>query len=369
MRICHLIASNFAGGPEKQIVELTTRLVEFGWEVRIGSFREGRSEVEIISRAQARGLETFLIDTRSPFSPAAVLQLRRQLRDFGAEILLTHGYKADTVGRLGVRGTGVRQIPVVRGFTGEDRKIRLYEALDRRILKSASALVSVSEATKRMLVDHGVRAERVHVVHNSVDCLLQPTSVDLHDLFSLPAGAPVVVAAGRLSPEKGHRFLVEALAICQEACPQAQLVLLGDGKLRGALEEQATALGLSDRVHLAGFRQDVLECLAAADLVVNPSLTEGLPNVVLEAMSVGTAVAATDVGGVAELIPDPDRGWLVEAGRPEALAAAMVEALSSDEERRRRAAGGRAHVREHFSFEVQRRRFCELCEQLAADAC
>ena len=102
--------------------------------------------------------------------------------------------------------------------------------------------------------------------------------------------------------------------------PTAHLVLLGSGAEEAALRRQVEQSGLTRRVAFAGFRRDVLACLAAADVVVNPSFTEGLPNVLLEAFSLGRPVVATDVGGTAELVQDGRSGWLVPAGNPAALA-------------------------------------------------
>ena len=354
LTLCHLIASNFAGGPEKQILESSARLVESGWRVSIASFLEGRSGVEIVDRARERGLETFLIDTRSPFSPDAIRQLRKHLDTTGSDVLLTHGYKSNVVGTFATRGTAVRKIPVVRGFTAEDWKVRLYEVIDRIFLRRAQQVIAVSEATRDMLVREGLRAERIEVLQNAVDCEREVEALDLRAEFDLPEDAVVAVAAGRLSPEKSHRHLVEAAA---QLDPRVQVLIFGSGREETALRNQIDELGLADRVHLAGFRKDVLRCLAGADLVVNPSLTEGLPNVVLEAMAVRTAVVATDVGGVSELVLPQRTGWLVPAGDVTSLAAAMSEAVSDAELRRAMAQAGREHVERTFSFTEQTRRY------------
>lgn len=361
--IAHLIASNFAGGPEKQILELSVRLREAGWPVAIGSFREGRPSVEILDRARERGLETFVVDTRGPFDPSAVSQVRRQLRARRVEVLLTHGYKSNLVGRWAAAGTPARAIPVVRGFTGEDWKVRIYERLDRWVLRRSGHLIAVSEATAAMLEREGVRSERIEVIHNAVDCERRVEALDLRGEYGLPAEAFVAVAAGRLSPEKAHRFLVEAVAGLD---PRVHVLLFGSGREETALRAQIARLGLEDRVVLAGFRKDVVRALAGADLVVNPSLTEGLPNVVLEAMAVGTAVVATDVGGVAELVLPGRTGWLVPAADPVALATAIDEALRDVSLRHALAEGGRDHVRRGFSFEGQARRFRAYVAALAS---
>lgn len=366
--VCHLIASNFAGGPEKQIVELSTRLPALGWPTVIGAFRENRPTVEVIENAHARGVPTFLIDTRSGFSPLAAVQLARRLMRYGVTLLVTHGYKANLVGRLATAGTRVVQVPMVRGYTAEDWKIRLYERVDRGLLRRSPIVLCVSAATQEMLVRRGVARERIRVLHNAVDEDHAPAPLDLAEVFGLPRGAPVLVAAGRLSPEKGHCHLVEAMARLKDHDPPVTLVILGSGRETERLRERITAAGLVGRVVLGGFRADVLRCIAGADLIVNPSLSEGLPNVVLEALALGRPVVATDVGGVRELITAGQTGWLVPPADPGALAGAITEALDDAPRARALAEAGRRRVAASFSFSGQAKRFADLAPELLAMA-
>jgi glycosyltransferase involved in cell wall biosynthesis len=298
----------------------------------------------------------------------AILQLRRFLFEFGVRILVTHGYKSILVGYVACRGTGVVQIPFVRGYTHEDRGVRLYEAIDRRLLRRFPRIVCVSEATREALAGHGVDATRIDVVHNAVDCELAAgvVPVDLQTEFGLPREARVLVAAGRLSPEKGHRDLLEAMQLLLDLRPPPYLVVVGDGIEAAALRRQAASSGLQDRVVFAGFRRDVLGLLAGADVVVNPSLTEGLPNVILEAFSVKTPVVATDVGGVKELVIPGETGWLTPAADPAALARAIREALQDGRRACALGTNGWRHVSTHFSFSGHAERLTGIyCELLA----
>jgi glycosyltransferase involved in cell wall biosynthesis len=359
--VVHLIASNFAGGPEKQILEQSSRLLGRGYRVVVGSFRENRPKVDVISKARERGLETFVIDTRTSFSPLAIRQLSRFLRSRKADVLVTHGYKANLVGYFATRRSGVLQLPMVRGYTWENHKIRVYEAIDRRLLRRFHDVLCVSGRTRELLVGFGVTKARIHVLHNAVDPNPTVVRADLHRLFGFPSGDPVVVSAGRLSPEKGHVLLVEALAILNRSgkrCPRC--VILGSGPEESRLRNKIAKLGLADRVILGGFREDVIPYLAAADVVVNPSFTEGLPNVVLEAMSLGRAVVATDVGGVVELIAPGRTGWLVPAGDAPALAIAIEEVLTDSASAIRVGEAARSSIQRGFSFSRQVAEFLRI---------
>ncbi|MCK4414028.1 MAG: glycosyltransferase [Candidatus Eisenbacteria sp.] len=361
--IGHLIASNFAGGPEKQILGLSAALAEEGWRTVIGSFRERRPQVEIIELAREQGLATFLIDTRSPFCPAAALQLRRVLRRQAIDVLVTHGYKANLIGYLGNHPARVAQLPILRGYTAENAKLRLYEAVDRRLLRRFPHVLCVSSATRRLALAFGLRPERVSVLHNAIDCPTDVSPRNLRSAYGLPAAARILVAAGRLSREKGHRYLIGALAALRDDQPPICLVILGAGREAPRLAAQIEQAGLQERVRLAGFRRDLLPELAGADLVVNPSLSEGLPNVLLEALALRRPVVATDVGGVTELVVPGESGRLVPAADAPALAEAIGQALREQGRTQEMAEEGFQRVVHEFSFERQAMHFKRFCTE------
>ena len=354
--VCHVISSNFFGGPEKQILAHCQKLDPSRWRAVVGSFLEGRERVPIIEAARERGIPAFTIDTRFPWSPDAARQLHQSLRRHRVDLLVTHGYKPNAVGFLMRRWKRMPQIAYVRGFTAETWRVRRYETLDRWLLKGGfSRVLCVSEATRQRMIEAGVDPERILAVHNAVEIPTAVLPAPLRGELGIPDSAPLLVAAGRLSAEKGHRFLIDALAKLKQA-PQPHAVILGEGREHEPLKKLARLLGVENRLHLVGFRRDVLPCLRAADLVVNPSLTEGLPNVVLEAQSLGVPVVATDVGGVSEIFDGGQTGWLVPAGDPESLADAIRAALSDPGQAEERAAAGRRRIQEQFSFSLQAER-------------
>src|SRR5207245_7362088 len=138
---------------------------------------------------------------------------------------------------------------------------------------------------------------------------------------------PVVAVVGRLSPEKGQAYFVDAMAAVARAVPGAQGLIVGDGQEEGRLRAKVAAMELDGAIGFAGYRRDMDRIYAAIDLLVLPSLSEGLPNVVLEAMAHGRPVIATRVGGVPEVIDDGVIGWLVAAADAPALARATLTLL------------------------------------------
>jgi glycosyltransferase involved in cell wall biosynthesis len=160
----------------------------------------------------------------------------------------------------------------------------------------------------------------------------------------------VVGCIGRLSAEKGQRLLIEVFPEVLRAVPSARLLLAGDGPDLPRLRDRAETLALGDAVRFLGHRQDILDVYGSLDLLVLCSDTEGLPNVVLEAMALGVPVVATAVGGTPELVIDGRTGWLVPPAEPVPLGRAIVEALRRREEAAERAAAARRHVEADFDM-------------------
>jgi glycosyltransferase involved in cell wall biosynthesis len=214
-----------------------------------------------------------------------------------------------------------------------------------------------------------VAAERVVVIRNAVrtgrfDRPDPAARETICRLFARPP-AVVVAAAGRLSPEKGFGYLIEAARRLAADHPAAGFVVFGAGVLREALARHIAAAGLEGRFVLAGFRDDLDRLLPAADVLALPSLTEGLPNVVLEAMAAGVAVVASRVGGVPEVMDDGATGYLVPPADPAVLADRLGRLLRSEQERRALGAAGRRRVARHFTFEAQARAYLNLFADLA----
>lgn len=179
----------------------------------------------------------------------------------------------------------------------------------------------------------GIPAHRIHVISNWVDVSrfehLNGAAQIRADL-GLPSQATLVTVAARLSPEKGHAVLLKAAAQIRARYPRAHYLLAGEGPLRQQLETLAGELQLQDIVHFLGFRDDIPQLMSASDLVLLPSLAEGVPGTVLEGMASGKPVIATDVGGVAEVLHDRQTGRVVPPGDAAALALALEDVLGAE---------------------------------------
>lgn len=355
MNVTHLIGTNFFGGPERQILEHALRMREHGITPQILSFHEGGKKNELLAHASHNGLECRELAPRGTFHPGAVAELAHVLRNFGSNLLVAHGYKANVIGRLATWSSGLPLLAVSRGWTAESPRIRFYEWLDRLFLRLADGVVGVSEGQRQKILACGVNQDKVRVIHNAIDLesFPGPAPRTIRDELGIPVHGTLVITAGRLSPEKNHAGLVEAAAMVLAKRPDVWFVVFGEGFLRPELEKRIAHAGIGGRFFLPGFRNEVRSHFHEADIFVLPSHTEGLPNVVLEAFACRKPVVATNVGGTPEAVRHERDGFLVPAGDMAGLAAAILRLDSDTDLRKRMGESGFEHVRTSFGFDAQ----------------
>ncbi len=259
-------------------------------------------------------------------------EMRREVRSFRPDVLLAYfafpyGFAASCFGAM-------FRIPVVISCRGGDinymTRPKLQGALIAHSLRSARGVWVMSEEMRREAAALGVRPDRVEVMPNGVDGAVFAPRDRMEARAALGIGpGRVVVCVSRLSHEKGIDVLVDAFA--KLADPALRLYVVGDGVERAPLAARIKSAGCEERITLVGTRPhaEIPRWLAAADVAVLPSRSEGMPNAVLEALASGRPVVATAVGGTRELITSRDTGRLVPAGDADALAGAIQEAVSA----------------------------------------
>lgn len=314
--------------------------------------------------------------TRAEY-PLSLVRLTRYLQQAQVDVLHTHLFEPSVVGLVAgvLARTPVRV--VTRHYSNYHTRIgkKWHVRADRLCNRMSHAIVAVSKHTLEHLVnEEGTAPEKVHVILNGIDfSRARSSGVDvvakLRKELAVENGYMLLMPA-RLHPEKGHTYLFQALPGIRKRVARDVVVLVaGAGPFEEAYRQQVRALGCDDIVRFLGFRRDVWDLMAAADLVVLPSVAEAFGLVLAEALYLGTPVVASRVGGIPEIVDDGIDGVLVPPADSGALADAIVRLLNDGQERQRLAGAGREKVRGRFSFEQMARGYEQLYERLLPQVC
>jgi len=198
----------------------------------------------------------------------------------------------------------------------------------------------------------GVRADQVVYIPNGVPITdaRRPASEIRAELHT-PSEATVIGTVARLHPSKGQEYLLQAFRLVRNRLPGTVFWLIGDGECRTALESKARELDIAAAVRFAGTRRDVRDILGAIDLFALPSLWEGMPNALMEAMAAGRPAIASDTDAIRELVIDRKTGWMVKPGDVEGLARTMIEILGDRHQAAEIGHAGMLYVQRHFSLD------------------
>jgi len=298
--------------------------------------------------------------------PLDVFKIRDFLRATRPDIVHTFLLTASLYGRLAAI---LARVPIIIGTevnTYQDK--RLHHILAERLLVAGTdRVVTSAESVKDYYVRQiGVDPKRVGVIHNAVNFGQLATSASRAEIRGRIGLAPDAVVAGviaRLTDQKGHAYLFDAIARVPSLAG-LDLLIVGDGPLRGALEADAIAKGIANRVHFLGARRDLGDLISAMDLFVLPSLWEGLPLSMVLAMGAGLPVVATAVAGVPEVVTDGVTGLLVPPADADALGRALARIVTDPAEAARLGASARAFVLPRFGVDVYVRAVVSLYDEL-----
>ena len=312
-----------------------------------------------------RALASDLVSTpmNAPGHVGATRVIAAAIDRWSIDLVHTHLWNADLFGGVAAAWRGVPSVSTVHGsnflpfgVTGLHRVRRqglslvyraVYRLSDRVLAPSQALLTDLAERP-------GIRVppSRVTVVHNGIDLndlRARTSAAHLPELVARRMPAPLITCVANMFAIKGQDWLIRAMPAVLAAVPAAVLVLVGDGEWRATLERLANETGVGDRMIFTGSIQNPLAVVEHADVVVLPSLSEGLPIALLEAMAIGRAVVASRVGGIPEVVQDGETGLLIPAADSQALSSAIVRLLMDPHLRVHLGTRARAHVERQWS--------------------
>jgi glycosyltransferase involved in cell wall biosynthesis len=348
-RIALTLESDGPGGAEVFLLHSAEELRRRGWDVLavLPSWKSGW----LAERFSEHGFRTATFTLHRPFDLGCLRSLVRLFRKEEIAVVHSHEFTMAVYGSAACRILGNRHIVTMHGNQ------RMTEALRRRIalrwaFRSSAATVAVSEDTRRHLIESlGIRPSLIRTIPNGIpDPAGDPSGVRAE--FDIEPDEVVLLAVGNLTERKGHIILLKALRKLTEQGLSVpwRLIIAGEGPERDRLEAFRDESGLKDRVHLPGHRNDVADLQAMGNMLVMPSLWEGLPLAVLEAMFAGNPVVASKASGIPEAVRDGVDGILTETGDIADLARAIRTLLERRDLRERMGAAAAERARSRFSI-------------------
>ena len=329
IRVVQILATGTTGGAQEHVYSLLSRLDRTRYDACAISLSQGST----VRRLQRLGIPTLVVD--EPDDAITVGAVAAHLARLQPDVIHNHMYRAEIVGTkasLALGAAGYPRPSVVS--TVHSSRIRSHE--DRELLRlltpSMDRLIAVSNAIVHKIHDEGRDGAPVSLIYNGVDLERydhQEPCCTLREEYGMEPGAQIVGVVARLEQEKGHPTLLEAWPLVLRSCPDAYLLIVGEGSRRDELARIAAELRVAHRVVFTGRREDVPAITAALDVAVLPSYREAQGLTLLEAMALSRPVVASNVGGIPETIEDGVTGLLVPPHDPPALAAAIVSLLTN----------------------------------------
>ena len=353
-RVLHLLAPAPFGGLERVVQQLALEQHARGSDVHVALLMERDVVEPPLADALERGaVPVRRMPTRRRGYAAQQALVRAALREQRPDVLHTHGYVADVMGALARRGTPVRHVSTVHGFTGGNLKNRCYEGVQCLGLRTAHGVIAVSAKLAVDLARRGVPPARVHTIPNA--WRLRDTAAGgdargaARDALGIGPDELLVGWVGRVSHEKGLDVLLDALPALADL--PLTLVVAGDGAERRRLEARAATIGIASRVRWLGALPRADQLIPAFDVLVLSSRTEGTPMVLFEAIDAAVPVVATAVGGVPDVVSDSE-SLLVSPESPADLATAIRSVALDPAAARARARRARQRLVRDFAIDA-----------------
>jgi glycosyltransferase involved in cell wall biosynthesis len=359
VNVLQLISSSGLYGAEKVVLHLSKEFKKDpSCRPFVGVFDNQRNpHLEMMEECRQEGIDATAFPCSGQIDFTTIRMIRRFIREKRIDILHTHGYKADSYGRFASMGLPVGLIATCHNWLGNEYRSKLYAEVDLLILRWFDLIAAVSKDIQGRVVRNGVPAPKVWLIRNGVPLENfedKHSRVRLRREMGIPQNAIVIGTVGRISYEKGHRNLFIAAQEIIADIPDVFFLVVGDGPLREELQEKY----FSPSILFAGYRQEAPRLYQCMDIFVLPSLMEGLPMALLEAMAARLPVVATRVGEIPSLVGS-ENGILVEPNNPESLKHGLVYLIRNFSVAA--ALGEKAYlwVKSHFSSENMARRYME----------
>ena len=368
MRILHLISSAGLFGAERIAIELSKSLKKtYHCEPIIGVIRNVYNpHEEMLEEAKRNNISCAVFQCRSQLDLKLAFSVRKFIEKNRIDIIHCHGYKSNFYGLLGSKG----QVPSVttnHNWLTAHWKLKTYCILDSLWIRFFDRIVAVSNEVKKDMLRYKIPEDKIKVIDNGIALERFENLVEtkkMKNQLGFEEKIRIIGTIGSLGIEKGHIYLLEAARQILDVVKDLKFLMIGDGPLRKPLEEKSERLGIKKHVIFMGHRKDIPELLMAMDIFVLPSIKEGLPVALLEAMAAKRPVIATRVGGIPKVIENKDIGILVEPKDITGLRDAIINLINDPGRMNLLAREGFNRVRMDFSSDEMCKHYLKLYKEI-----
>jgi glycosyltransferase involved in cell wall biosynthesis len=358
MQITHDLA---IGGLQQVVVNICRTINREKFDISVLCLR---ALGEFVPEVESLGIKVhFLPQKKRGTDYFSFLKVAEILRRERIEVIHTHNTQPFVDGTIAAQLSGVKTVVHTDHARDFPDKLR-YMIAEHLMSYFAYRVVGVSEHTSNNLVKYEkISPRKVITIENGIDGTRFEIEIDRERKrkeLGLSVNGPIIGLGVRLVKLKGITFLLQAMPEIIKAHPDVMLLIAGDGELKDALQQESQCLGIEGHVRFLGGRLDIPELLKLFDVYVLPSLSEGMPMVLLEAMAAGCPIVATDVGGVSKVVRNGENGLLVKARHPGQLAVAVNRLLNDEALRSRFVSKGKDDFSRKFSAEIMTRHYEDL---------
>ncbi len=367
MRVLQLISSGGYYGAENMLLNLAQSQKSIGCDPCLLLFYNvHQPNVELYERARSRDLSARMLRCEGRADLSAIREIRDYIRTERVDLIHTHGYKADLYGYLAARTESKPIVATCHNWVGGTAALGIYNRLDRMALRNFNGVAAVSDAVARQLKEAGIAENKIYTIANGID-IDRFTGAE-PAWFGPSSSQPgkTIGMVARLDLQKGFEYLLEAFAGIINSHPDTRLVIVGEGPDEPAIASMVDRLNLGSKVVFAGQRGDMANVYAACYIFVLPSLNEGLPMTVLEAMAAARPVIASNVGAIPTVVRNGETGLLVEPRDVAGLKAAIDLLLGDPALCSRLASNGHDWVRRNFTSDGMAANYQRMYETVLA---
>ena len=348
LNVIHLVEELTIGGLEKILTTIVLNLDKKKYNISVWCLREGGFFADKLVK---EGIDVKILHISTSRNPLSIYKLYRLLKCHKFDIIHTHAYSAGTIGRISAFLAGVPVI-ISHNHSVYDYYGKFYNLVEWFLSLITDRVICISEVVNGFAnKTQRINSKKLITIHNGIDdvCdLTEKSSSDLKKELGIPINHPVICTISHMEEHKGLKYLLEAASLLLQSKNDVSFLLVGEGVLKKELKILCADLKIEKNVIFAGEQSDISEILSLSDIFVLPSLREGLPLTILEAMACGKPVIATNVGGIPEIVKDGENGILVYPKDPETLYMAMNELLGDREKREKMGRIGKRVCDESF---------------------